>query len=116
MTARNFKKIFAIAFVLAFCSLSGLGALASEKGEALSVDDVQVVGNRVVVTVTNLSEAPQSGQVSVTAIIGGVVPSRSSQTIKVGGSQTVQIPVDFMASVSDVIVVGIIVDGAEPVQ
>jgi len=107
MAARNYKMIAVLAFALVLSSLTGLNAMAAEKGEVLAVDDVQVIGNRVVVTVTNLTKAPASGQVAVTAILGGLVPSRSTQTVKVQPGVSVQVPVDFQAFVSSVIVVGI---------
>jgi len=115
MAARNYKMIAVIAFALVLSSLSGLNAMAADKGEALTVENVQVVGNRVVVTVTNLSRAPQAGQVAVTAIIGGLVPSRSAQTVKVPPGATVQVPVDFQAFVSSVIVCSI-VDAQDPIS
>ena len=115
MAARNYKMIAVIAFTLVLSSLSGLNAMAADKGGALAVDNVQVVGNRVVVTITNLSKAPQTGQVAVTAIVGGLVPSRSAQTVKVQPGATVQVPVNFQAFVSNVIVVGIS-EGGDPIN
>ncbi len=114
MAARNYKMIAVIAFALVLSSLSGLNAMAADKGDALAVDNVQVIGNRVVVTVTNLTRVPQSGQVAVTAIVGGLVPSRSAQTVKVQAGTTIQVPISFQAFVSNVIVVGISA-GPDPV-
>ena len=106
MTARSYKMIVALAAALVFCTLSG-NAMAQGKGEALAVDDVQVAGDSVLVTVTNNSDSPKSGKVSVTATVGGFVPCKSAAIVAVHPGASIQVPVNFPASVSSVIVVGI---------
>ena len=103
----------ATAVLLLFSLLAAPSLNASEKGSALVVEGWEVVGNKVMVKVSNQANAAASGSVEVRAMVGGV-PVRSFQTVRLGGGASDWVTVGFFGPVGGVIAVGMI-DSADPV-
>ena len=113
MTTRRTGIAAATAVLFLFSLLATPAFSASEKGSTLVVEGWEVVGNKVMVKVSNLDKTTASGRVEVRAMVAGV-PIRSSQEIRVVGGTSDWVTVGFFGPVGGVIVVGIS-DHADPV-
>jgi len=113
MTTRRTGIAAATAVLFLFSLLATPAFSASEKDRGLVVEGWEIVGNKVMVKVSNTSKTTASGRVEVRAMVAGM-PLRSSQEVRVGGGTSDWVTVGFFAPVNGVIVVGIS-DNADPV-
>jgi hypothetical protein len=116
MSPRFARLIIAAAVVLLVAALTAppFNAEENEKGSALVVEGWEVVGNKVLVKVSNLGGPKASGVVEVRAMTLGL-PMKRAVSVSVPGGTSQWASVPFVAPVDGVIVVGI-VDGGDPIQ
>ena len=81
-----------------------------EKAFGLVVDGYEVVGNKVLVEVTNVASTPDSGYVTVTAVVDGI-PVKLVQAVRVMPGSTEYVGVTFGSLVDGVIELGV---GSDP--
>ena len=114
MPARFTRLIIVAALVLLVVALTAPPIpAADEKSSALFVEGWEVVGNKVLVKVTNLGSGKGTAVVEVRAVSAGL-PLRNSMTVAVPPGASEWAAVGFVAPVEGVIVVGIVGD-ADPV-
>jgi len=77
-----------------------------EKAFGLVVDGYQVVGDKVLVQVTNLGATPDSGYVMVQAMVDGV-PTTLLQAVRLLAGVTEYVAVGFVLPVDGIIELGI---------
>jgi len=107
MPARFARLIIAAAIVLLVAALTAPPIpAANEKAGPIVVDGWEVVGNEVLVQVTNLSSERGSAVVGVRAVSAGM-PMRNTVRVSVPAGGTQGAAVRFIAPVEGVIVVGI---------
>ena len=85
-----------------------------EKAFGLVVDGYQVVGDKVLVQVTNLGATPDSGYVAVQALVDGL-PTTVVQSVRLMAGVTEYVAVGFVLPVDQIIELGISDGGANPI-
>jgi hypothetical protein len=115
MTARRSRIAVAsvIALVLSALVVPAVSA-AGQDGGALQIEGWNVVGNKVLVKITNVSSGSHSGDVKVRALVIGL-PQESNSQVSLRAGQSAWVPVSFFAPVTGVVDCGI-VDTMDPVH
>lgn len=114
MPARFARLIIAAAIVILVAALAAPAIPAADnKSGALVVDGWEVVGNKVLVKVTNFGSTRSTAAVNVQAVATGL-PQRNSASVSVPPGASEWAVVGFIGEVKGVIVVGI-GEGAEPI-
>ena len=108
MRTRPFKVAAMLTLVLLVSALTAptLAGGKQEKAFGLVVDGYQVVGSKVLVQVTNMGATPDSGYVTVQAVVDGV-PATVVQAIRLMAGVTDYVAVGFVLPVDQVIELGI---------
>jgi len=106
--------VLTLALLVSAFTAPALAGGKQEKAFGLVVDGYQVVGNKVLVQVSNVGATPDSGYVIVEAVVDGV-PVKLSQAVRVMPGVTEYVGVIFGLPVDGIIDLGIS-DGADPMQ
>jgi hypothetical protein len=113
MTTRRTGIAAATAVLFLFSLFATPAFSATEKETGLVVEGWEIVGNKVMVNVSNPSKTTTSGRVEVRAVVAGL-PLRSTEEVRLGGGTSEWVTVGFIAQVDGVIVCGIS-DHSDPV-
>lgn len=111
---RRFTIATSLVLTLALAAFSASPTLADSKAPGgLDVVSYTVVGSTVQVVVGNSSSAAKGGSVEVVASVLGF-PVRSSKPVQVQGQGSTVVSVGFVLPVTDVTMVGIVIDDNIP--
>ena len=98
--------VLTVALLVSAFTVPALAGGKQEKAFGLVVDGYQVVGNQVLVEVTNVGATPDSGYVTVTAVMNGI-PVKVTQAIRLMAGVTEYVGVGFDLPVDGIIELGI---------
>jgi len=113
MNARPSKVVALLVLGIVVAMLSAPTLAASKKSGAVVVGSYQIVGEKVLVEVTNSSRSSEAGCLSVQALVAGAAAS-AFETFELAGGATAWIAVGFLSPVDGVIALGIS-DSSTPV-
>jgi hypothetical protein len=105
--------VLTLALLVSAFTVPALAGAKQEKAFGLVVDGYQVVGNKVLVQVTNVGATPDSGYVCVRAMVNGL-PTVLVQVVRLMAGVTEYVGVGFELPVDGIIELGIS-EGANPV-